>query len=111
MTTQEESAVGKVGATSFMNWLVDTRGLTPILSERVVRVHSESTDRLAGILLKLGLLSEPALAESLAGFCSLDRLVPASIPLAPVALGAINGEFLRAREIVPLRLSDDAVEI
>ena len=43
---------------SFLDWLVETQSLTPILAERVARVQADTSDRLAAILLKLGLLSE-----------------------------------------------------
>ena len=95
---------------SFLDWLVSTQTLTPILGERVARVQAETSDRLSGILLKLGLLSETALADSLARYCGLQRIGTGDIPSEPLTLD-LNTEFLRAREIVPLRASDDSVEI
>ena len=96
---------------SFLDWLIRTQVVTPILAERVARVQAETADRLSGILLKLGLLSEPALADELARYCALERLPAGAISAAALEREGLNGEFFRAREIVPLRMADDRVEV
>jgi general secretion pathway protein E len=96
---------------SFLDWLVGTGVITPIVAERVARVQSETLDRLSAILLKLGLLSETALADTFARYSSLQRQRSEAIPKEPLALGALSNEFIRAREIIPLRLSDEGLEI
>ena len=96
---------------SFLDWLVETQSLTPILAERVARVQSETSDRLAAILLKLGLLSEPRLAEEMSRYCKLPRLAPATVPADPVETPEVNPGFLRAREIVPLRVTETLLEV
>ena len=96
---------------SFLDWLVETQSLTPILAERVARVQSETSDRLAAILLKLGLLSEPRLAEEMSRYCKLPRLAPATVPADPVETPEVNPSFLRAREIVPLRVTETLLEV
>jgi general secretion pathway protein E len=109
--TTKQKTVSAPPAEEFLDWLVTKQALTPVLAERVARVQSDTADRLSGILLKLGLLSEPALAEGLASYCALPRLVAAAIPVEPVVLGSLNTEFIRAREIVPLKITEDAIEI
>lgn len=96
---------------SFLDWLVETQSLTPILAERVARVQAETSDRLAAILLKLGLLPEVRLADEMARYCELPRLDPATVPAEPAGISAINTSFLRTREIVPLRVTDTLVEV
>ena len=96
---------------SFLDWLVETQSLTPILAERVARVQSETSDRLAAILLKLGLLSEPRLADEMSRYCKLPRLAPATVPADPVETPEVNPGFLRAREIVPLRVTETLLEV
>lgn len=98
-------------ATSFLEWLVGRKTLTSTIAERVARVQAETSDRLAGILLKLGLLAEGRLADELAAFCELPRLDKANLPSTPLEIPDLNLAFLRAREIVPLRLTPTAIEI
>ena len=96
---------------SFLDWLVETQSLTPILAERVARVQAETSDRLAAILLKLGLLSEARLADQMARYCELPRLDPATVPAEPAVVPEINASFLRTREIVPLGVQETQVEV
>jgi general secretion pathway protein E len=96
---------------SFLEWLVQTQALTPILAERVARVQVDTSDRLTAILLKLGLLSESRLAGELARYCDLPRLDPAAVPGEPPVIPDVNTSFLRTREIVPLRATDGVIEV
>jgi general secretion pathway protein E len=105
------AAAARPTPVSFLDWLVGNQSLTPVLAERVARVQAETSDRLSAILLKLGLLSEPALADSLARYGGLPRFVHAILPAEPLAIDELNAEFIRAREIVPLRLTEEALEV
>ncbi len=96
---------------SFLEWLVENKSLTPLLAERVARVQAETSDRLASILLKLGLLSEGRLADELARYCDLPRLNAAAISGETLALRDVNAGFLRSREIVLLRTRENALEV
>jgi general secretion pathway protein E len=96
---------------AFLDWLVESNSLAPIVAERVAQVHAQSSDRLAAILLKLGLLSEDALAETLARYCGLSRLSSSAQLDSSTQIAELNEEFLRAREIVPLRIAEDRVEV
>src|SRR5437868_4010057 len=111
MQTAAQSDTSAIpGRGSFLEWLVQTHSLTPVLAERVARVQTETSDRLAAILLKLGLLSEARLADELARYCELPRLDPATMPAEGVDLPDLNTSFLVAREVLPLRTSVTAVE-
>lgn len=95
----------------FLDWLVAQKRLTSILAERVARVQSETADRLAGVILKLGLLSEAGLAADLAGYTGFAELNLSSLPESPVLPSNVNGEFLRSRDLLPLSVGPDGVEI
>src|SRR5947207_10985745 len=114
MNNQEIASVdsregaGQTGA--FLEWLVQQETLSPVLAERVGGVRAETSDRLAAILLKLGLLSETGLAEAFANYCRLPRLTPAELPAVAVDAD-LNEVFFRAREVVPLRMTSASLEV
>lgn len=95
----------------FLDWLVAQGRLTRVLADRVTRVRAETSDRLAGVLLKLGLLSEGDLAEALANYTGLTRLEPGAVPEEPLLIQGYNGEFSRAREVAPLAITGAALEL
>ncbi|MEJ1962970.1 MAG: hypothetical protein WDO56_16035 [Gammaproteobacteria bacterium] len=71
----------------------------------------ETSDRLSGVLLKLGLRSEGALADDFARFCQLPRLTPEAMPVTPIVLETLNPEFIRTRELLPLRMTDKSIDV
>ena len=91
--------------------LVAGERLTPLLADRVRRVQSETSDRLPAVLLKLGLLSESDLANTLATHCGLTRIQPGDLPDEPLPIAGINPAFLRSRQIVPLAWSDQSLTV
>lgn len=95
----------------FLRWLVAQRRLTAVLAERVARVQSETSDRLAAVVLKLGLLSEADLAADLAAYTGLPRLDSASLPRDAALPSNVNVEFLRSRELLPLSATAAGVDI
>jgi general secretion pathway protein E len=95
---------------AFLDWLVERDALTAVLADRVARVQAETSDRLAAILLKLGLLSEARLAEAFADYCQLPRMSDEAFP-AEIAASDLNDVFIRAREIVPLRLTENSLDV
>lgn len=111
MDVAESAGIAKVSQKSFLDWLVDNQSLTSVLAERVARVQAETSDRLAAILLKLGLLSEPRLAEELTRYCHLPPLSAGAIPQQAVATSEVSVSFLRAREVLPLRADDQVLEV
>lgn len=107
---QEQETVLPTGG-DFLGWLVEQQTLTAVVAERVARVQAETSDRLSAVLLKLGLRSEGALADDFARFCRLPRLAPEALPVAPVVLEALNPEFIRTRELLPLRMTDESIDV
>lgn len=95
----------------FLQWLIDAGKLSAVVAERIARVQAETSDRLTAILLKLGLLSEPDLAAALCRYCDLPALQITALPVVPVEIPSLNSGFLWAREVLPLRMEADTLEI
>ena len=66
VTIREEQEPQSRRLPPFLEWLVGQAAISQVVAERVARVHEESSDRLNAVLLKLGLVSETALAQALA---------------------------------------------
>ena len=99
------------GKGPFLGWLVERHSLTPVMAERVARIHAGTSGGLAAILLRLGLLSESSLADALAGYCGLPRLAADALPSQAASFPYINKSFLFAYEIVPLRAGAAMIEL
>ena len=95
----------------FLDWLVASDRLTSQVAERVARVQRETSDRLVSVLLKLGLLSESDLAAQLVNFAGVERLPISQLPTVAPELPNLNVQFLRARELVPISVTDSALDI
>ena len=95
----------------FLDWLVTQKRLTSVVAERVARVQSETSDRLTGVILKLGLLSEAGLAADLAAYTGFPQLDLSSLPSESVLPSNVNAEFLRSRELFPLSVTADRVDL
>src|SRR5690348_2048617 len=111
MQTALPSPTSPPSSEALLAWLVQTHSLTGVIAERVARVQAETADRLAAILLKLGLFSEARLADELARYGNLPRLASAALPAEPLELPELNPNFLIAREIVPCRITETAIEV
>lgn len=99
-------------AEHFLIHLVDRHRLSDISADRVRRVQQETLDRLANVLLKLGLLSERQLAAEMAAFSGYS-LIEAyeSLPNAEFRSLAVADSFLRAHELVALSADEKCVTV
>jgi len=61
-------------STDFLTHLSSRSRVSDLAAERVRRVETETTDRLAPVLLKLGLLSEADLAAEMAAYSGHPRI-------------------------------------
>src|SRR5258708_35738647 len=104
----QAARAGTAPAEQFLARLAEQGRLTAVAAERVSRVQLETLDRLASVLLKLGILGEEELAAELAQFCALERWSPdeAIVPALPT-VDDVSIPFLRAHEIVPIREVDN----
>ena len=87
----------------FLAHLSSRSRLSDVAAERARRVQVETADRLAPVLLKLGLLSESDLANEMATFSGHPRIEPgAPIRRAEGDDLAVTDAFLRAHQLVPM---------
>ena len=79
---------------------------------RARRVHAETGERLASVLTRLGLVSEQALAETLAAATGLPMATEVDFPAAAVpAAVPLSARFLRDAKAAPIALDDRCVSI
>lgn len=76
--------------------------LSSISADRIRRVQLESIERLAPVLLKLGVLCEDDLANDMAAFRGIERLPEGALPETIQLDATLSAAFLRAHELVPL---------
>lgn len=79
--------------------------------ERIKRVQLETLERLASVLLKLGLLSEEVLAAEMATFKRIDRIEGVITPQVSLLGPQLNAGFLRAHELIPVARADEELTI
>src|SRR5687768_12833190 len=84
----------------FLTFLSERNRLTSVPAERVRRVQLETMDRLASVLLKLGVMSEEDLANDLALFGGIERAGEEALSATLPAEGELNLSFLRAHELI-----------
>lgn len=78
---------------------------------RARRAASLSGERFDAVLLKLGMVSEPALAAALARHLGLPLFVPGEAPLGRILPDALPYRFLAENRILPVALTDEALTI
>lgn len=87
----------------FLAHLSSRSRLSDVAADRARRVQVETADRLAPVLLKLGLLSETDLASEMAAFSGHPRIETGAAirPLEGEEI-AVTDAFLRAHQLVPI---------
>lgn len=98
--------------TDFLTHLSSRSRVSEVAAERVRRVQLETSDRLASVLLKLGLLSEADLAAEMATY-SGHPCVAADATLQRVDINelAVTDTFLRAHQLIPISIDDTGLTI
>jgi general secretion pathway protein E len=81
--------------------------LTEDALSRAALVQQETGERLEAVLTRLGLVSEQALAEALAGATGLPVLSAADLPPAPLATDVLSPAFLRDAQALPVAETDE----
>jgi general secretion pathway protein E len=95
----------------FLEHLAHRRRISVLAVERLRRALNDAPEPLAGLVLKLGLMSEQTLASECVEFCGLAALQSLQLPSTALANLPIKAEFLRAREVVPLAVSAGQLKI
>jgi general secretion pathway protein E len=85
---------------------IDATGLA-----RAEAVMMETGQRLAAVLVQLGLIGERSLAQAYAAMLSLRLLGPADYPLAPILPERLRPRFLRDALVVPIKIDGDGLEL
>ena len=98
-----------MGVQSLGTFLLNRGKLSRDAFDRAERVHRETGEPLEAVLTKLGLVSEPVLADGYADLLGLDRLTAADLPDEPVEIDDLNPSFLRLHRLLPLAFQDDAL--
>jgi general secretion pathway protein E len=70
--------------------------------ERALKLRAESGERLAGLLAKLGLVSERDLAEAIAGELDLPLIGAREFPENPLYAERLSPRFLRESQVLPI---------
>ncbi|HWY62816.1 MAG TPA: type II secretion system ATPase GspE [Rhizomicrobium sp.] len=86
--------------------MLDANGL-----ERGRRTAAESGARLDTVLTQLGLVSERALAETIASLLSLKLAAPADYPHAAILPGRFRLKFLRKARAIPIAVTDQTITV
>ncbi|HEX8232260.1 MAG TPA: ATPase, T2SS/T4P/T4SS family [Caulobacteraceae bacterium] len=92
--------------------LVLERGLAP--AETLARarlVQGETGERLDSVLTRLGLVSEQALADAIAGAAGLRVAAADDYPASPIGSEVISTRFLRDAKALPLAERDNAIVV
>ncbi|HEX4194811.1 MAG TPA: ATPase, T2SS/T4P/T4SS family, partial [Stellaceae bacterium] len=79
--------------------------------DRVLRLQNSNADRLEGLLVKLGLVSERDVAEALSHELALAIAEPPDYPEAPVIEGRLTHQFIRHWSILPLIENEDGLVV
>lgn len=95
----------------FLNHLEHRGRINPAALERLHRLLNETSERLAAVVLKLGLLSEDDLARTFAEFCSLAPLNSHQLPKESIDVAHLNASFLRAHELVPIAIDTEQLQV
>ncbi len=90
------------GYDAFAEHLVETGKLRPADLNRARRLLEESDDTLPLLLVKLGLVAERDVAETLARICDLELVTAEDYPEAPVLPPEVPLRFLKSHRVVGL---------
>ncbi len=70
--------------------------------ERALKLRTESGERLAALLAKLGLVSERDLAEAIAAELDLPLIGAREFPESPLYAERLSPRFLREAQVLPI---------
>jgi general secretion pathway protein E len=91
--------------------LVRAGKLTPRDLERALAAQHEMGGALDGVLVSLGLVSEPDAAHALAEHLGLPFVAAEAFPEVPPELPGLLPEFLKTHHVLPLRAEDGRLDV
>ncbi|HLJ64239.1 MAG TPA: type II secretion system protein GspE, partial [Stellaceae bacterium] len=89
--------------------LIETGKLEEPALDRVLRLQTNSEERLEALLIKLGLAGERDVADAFAAELGLPVAAPSDFPEAPILDGKISKKFLRQANVLPLADTSEAL--
>lgn len=96
---------------AFLDWIVATGRAPAAVIQGAQALAAESVESPARIILKLGLMPQGTLADSLREYADLPAADLQSIPEAPPSIDSLNVAWLRDREIVPIASDGSGLHI
>ncbi|MBS0415725.1 MAG: type II secretion system ATPase GspE [Proteobacteria bacterium] len=108
---------GGVASVPAIDWpaygqlLVRAGKLTPRDLERALAAQQEMGGALDGVLVSLGLVSEPDAAHALAEHLGLPFVAAEAFAEAPPELPGLLPEFLKTHHVLPLRAEDGRLDV
>ncbi len=101
----------KADAEDLAGYLIRTGRLSREALEGPLRLARSSEERLGGVLVKLGLISERDLTESLAALLGYPLIGAGDYPEAPLFEEQISARFLKGAQAVPVAEQDGALVV
>lgn len=96
---------------AFADLLIGNGLIDPAAVSRAKRAAEAASERLDLVLVKLGLISETDLCTGYAAYCRLPLVRPTDFPERPVLPDRLKLPFLKANQILPMRLDRDMLLI
>lgn len=78
---------------------------------RARRLSSESGERLAHVLTRLGIVSEQDLAEAYAAVSGFPLISAAEFPPSPLLENQFNSQFLHSTQVIPIDIEDGVMVV
>ena len=92
--------------------LRDTGAAKEMDLARAKRLHGEQSDEsMVSLLVRLGMVSERAMAEAQAVVAEVDLLKPDAYPDESILVEQLSLRFLKDHSLIPLQLTDTAVRV
>ncbi len=93
--------------------LLASSGIKEMDYARALRVARDTAgeESLVSLLIRLGMVSDRAMAQALARVESLRLLKPEDYPLEPLGAESLPARFLKDQKVIPVAETDDRIEL
>jgi general secretion pathway protein E len=96
---------------AFLNWLADKSAIDQNTHSRVLTASRNTGATVDNIILEFGILPEDSLADELAAFLGLDRVMPEQLRDDPVDIPKVPQRFLLDAGLLPLAVRSGQVHL
>ncbi len=114
MSAEAATAQASVAASTAAGWLdllISRGAITAADAAQLSTVHRESSQSLASVALRLGKISERALAEAMAESTGRNLISATDLPAKLAAPANVVPAFWRNHELLPLGLDDQTLTV